>query len=44
MKNYLLCLIYDKVADLYSAPMCFDNEAVAVRYFKDILSKTTTFQ
>lgn len=40
MKDYVLCLIYDKVADLYSAPMLFDNESVAVRYFSNILEKT----
>lgn len=40
MKEYVLCLIYDKVADLYSAPMLFDNESVAVRYFSNILEKT----
>lgn len=29
--------IYDKVANKYSAPMLFDNEECAVRYFKTAL-------
>lgn len=29
----VVCVIYDSVADLHSAPMVFTNQASAVRYF-----------
>lgn len=34
MKN-VICLIYDRIAGLYSAPMTFTNNDCAIRYFKN---------
>lgn len=31
--NSVLCLIFDKVASQYTAPLCFTNEDCAKRYF-----------
>lgn len=33
---YTLVLMYDKVADTYSAPMLLENNDCAIRYFKSL--------
>lgn len=37
MSNGFVICIYDKVADVFSRPIVFDNEACATRYFKSLV-------
>lgn len=35
-KNNTICVLYDEVADNYSAPIAFANEAAAVRHLANV--------
>ncbi|QCS36605.1 nonstructural protein [Capybara microvirus Cap3_SP_478] len=37
MTNNSICIVYDKVAKAYTAPMAFNNVDCAVRYFNSLM-------
>lgn len=39
MAKNCICVLHDKVADNYSAPIAFANESTAIRYLANIAKK-----